>query len=342
MPQFAHPLLLLFAAAVPFVTWIWWRRPRPALRFPNVKFFAGLRAGQTRRIRWGGAGIRALALLLIVLAMSGPRWPDRRTRLPTQGIAISMVVDVSGSMAEPDFIWQGQRVTRLEAVKRAFDLFVAGGDGPESVHLDGRPDDAVGIVAFSTRPISLCPLTLSHQVVTQMLDGEQPRSLPTESQTNIGDAIAWGLHQLASSGDRRKVMILLSDGEHNVPPPALKPRQAAQLAANLQVPIYAIDAGGLPEKNGPEPGAGDAQAQRAQGIKTLQAVARITQGQYFRAQVAKGLLSACQEIDQLERKEIQSFLYRRYYEGYAWFGLSALALLALIGGLEMTLWQRIP
>ena len=176
-----------------------------------------------------------------------------------------------------------------------------------------------------------------------MLQAEQPRSLPTESQTNIGDAIAWGLHTLESAGARRKVMVLLSDGEHNVPPPALKPRQAAQLAANLRVPIYTIDAGGegVTKEPGTEPPLSPA-TERIQGERTLQAVAKISGGRYFRAQDSNALLAACREIDRLERREIQSFQYRRYFEGYPWFGLAAFVLLAGVHLLEMTLWQRVP
>ena len=78
-----------------------------ALRYPATGALAGLPAGRGRWARYGGAGLRGLALLLLVVALAGPRWPDRRTRIDTEGIAIQMVVDVSGSMAEPDFDWDG-------------------------------------------------------------------------------------------------------------------------------------------------------------------------------------------------------------------------------------------
>jgi Ca-activated chloride channel homolog len=343
IPTFAHPLSLLSLLSVPLLIWWWLRRRRGALRFPNTGLLTQLPPGRSRMALWGGAGLRAAALALLVIAMSGPRWPDLGTRLETEGIAIVMVVDVSGSMAEPDFDWDDKRTTRLNAVKEAFGLFVEGGQGPKDVRLEGRPADLIGLVTFATRPESACPLTLSHSVLLRMLQGEQPRSLPTESQTNIGDAIAWGLHTLESAGARRKVMVLLSDGEHNVPPPALKPRQAAQLAANLRVPIYTIDAGGegVTKEPGAEPPVSPA-TERIQGERTLQAVAKISGGRYFRAQDSNALLAACREIDRLERREIQSFQYRRYYEGYPWFGLAAFVLLAGVHLLEMTLWQRVP
>jgi Ca-activated chloride channel family protein len=343
MVHLTQPWFLLLLPLVPLLVWCWWRQRRGALRYPHLGLLAGLPPGRARVARWGGAGLRAAGLVALLLALAGPRWPDLRTRINTEGIAITMLVDVSGSMAERDFHWSDERISRLDAVKRAFRLFVAGGDGPDGEHLEGRPEDLVGLVTFAARPESPCPLTLSHSVLLHLMDAEQPRSVPTESQTNIGDAIAWGLHDLHSAAARRKVLILLSDGEHNVPPPALKPRQAAQLAANLRVPIYAIDAGG--DSQGQEAPSGERSqsvTDRAAGERTLQAVARITGGRYFRAQDTATLLAVCREIDRLERQEIPSYQYRRYYEGYPWLGLAALALFVTVQALEKTLWQRVP
>src|SRR5947209_15387306 len=146
MFEFAHPALLLLMFLVPPLAWHALRRPRGALRFSGTGPLAGLPPGRGRRARWGGVLFRAAALLLLVAALAGPRWPDRRTRVPTEGIAIQMLVDVSGSMAERDFTWDRRPIGRLEAVKRAFHLFVAGGEGPEGERLDGRPNDLVGLV----------------------------------------------------------------------------------------------------------------------------------------------------------------------------------------------------
>ncbi len=342
MPEFAHPAMLLLALGAPLAVWCWLRRDRGALRFPHAGRLLGLDGGQSRVPRWGGAGMRLVGLLALVVALAAPRWPDRHTRLPSSGVAIMMVADTSGSMAEIDFDWGGKYIPRMEAVKRAFNLFVAGGDGPGGAHLEGRPNDLVGLVTFAARPETACPLTLSHSVLLQILNAEEPRSIPTESETNIGDAIAWGLHRLESATASRKAMILLSDGEHNVPPPALKPRQAAQLAASLHVPIYTIDAGGT--GSGGEAGGdkADPGQDRVSGEKNLEAVARITSGRHFQARDAQTLLGVCAEIDRLERSAFESFQYRRYYEGYPWFALVSLVSFVGIGFLEMTVWQRVP
>jgi Ca-activated chloride channel family protein len=288
--------------------------------------------------------LRGLALLFMIIALAGPRWPDQRTRIKAEGIAIAMVADCSGSMAELDYDWQGEPISRLEAVKRAFRLFVEGGEGPGGTHLDGRPTDQIGLITFATRPDCPCPLTLSHSVLIKLLDKMEPAKIPGDMETNISDAITLALHRLQSAGARRKVMILLSDGEHNVPNTQSEwtPRQAAQVAANLDVPIYTIDAGGENLSPGAEGMPGTSAATRLDGMRTLEEVAHITHGRSFRAQDTTQLLNVCREIDRLERKEIESFQYRRYYEGFPWFGLAAFVLYVGIRVLEMTIWHRVP
>ncbi len=359
MPQFATPACLWLILLVPPLLWWWLRRRRSALRHPAVGALADLPPGRARLARWGPVVLRSLALLLLVAALAGPRWPDWHTRIETEGIAIVMLVDVSGSMAERDFDWRGEPIARIDAVKKVFHLFVAGGDSPDATgdgsdasNFQGRPTDQIGLVTFATRPETACPLTLSHSVLLRLLDAEQPRTIPGESETNISDAVAMGLLRLRSAGSRRTVLVLLSDGEHNVPQAqsSWTPRQAAQVANGLDVPIYTIDAGGsgvsIKEPAAKEEGGAGRAASpgesRAQAVRTLEEMARITHGQYYQARDTKGLLSACRAIDALERTDLQSFQYRRYHEAYPWFGLAAFVLCAAGVGLERTIWRRIP
>lgn len=361
MLPFATPAYLWLLLLVPPLLWWWLRRRRAALRHPSVGELFRLPPGRARLARWGPGVLRSLALLFLVIALAGPRWPDLRTRIETEGIAIVMLVDVSGSMAERDFDWRGQPIARLDAVKKVFHLFVSGGDSQSSASpsearggdnadisgFQGRPTDLIGLVAFATRPETACPLTLSHSVLLRLLDAEQPRSIPGESETNISDAIALGLNRLQSAGPRRRILVLLSDGEHNVPQSrsGWTPRQAAQVANGLHVPIYTIDAGGS-GGSGNEPAAREDAASpgetRAQAVKTLDEIARISHGQYFQAHDTKSLLRACRAIDALERSDIQSFQYRRYHEAYPWFALAAFLAFGLSLGLERTVWRRIP
>lgn len=358
LPHFTTPEYLWLLLLVLPLLWWWLRRRRNSLRHPVVRELATMPDGKAGLARWGPGVLRCVALSLLILALAGPRWPDLHTRIETEGIAIVMLVDVSGSMAERDYEWRGEPVSRLDAVKKVFHLFVAGGAeadaalGADASAFQGRPTDLIGLATFAARPETACPLTLSHSVLLRLLDAEQPRSIPGESETNISDAVALGLHRLKSAGPRRKVLVLLSDGEHNVPNPksGWTPRQAGQVANGLRIPIYTIDAGGLgasplgsavKEEVGPERVASPGEI-RASAVRTMEELAHITHGEYFQARDTRALLTACRTIDTLERSDIQSFQYRRYHEAYPWFGLAAFLLFGLALALERTFWRRIP
>jgi Ca-activated chloride channel family protein len=348
MFHFAHPWFLLLALTVPALIWRWLHRRRAALRYPSARLFAGLPEGRSLSAQRWGAALRGLALLLLIVALAGPRLADWRTRIPTEGVAIEIVLDVSGSMGTRDFRWEGRPISRLDAARQAFRLFVAGGDGPGGTHLDGRPNDWIGLVTFARLPESTCPLTLSHAVLLRQLEAEEPRTIPGEAETNISDAVTLGMHRLEGVPAQRKVLVLISDGEHNVPNPSseLTPRQSAQIGGNLHIPIYSIDAGGEPGMEDElatarAPTAEDTQI-RESGRNTLRSLAKLTSGKHFQARDTESLLSVCREIDRLEKREIQSFQYRRYYEVFPWVGLAVFSTLAMLQMLERTVWQRVP
>jgi Ca-activated chloride channel family protein len=254
-------------------------------------------------------------------------------------------------MATPDFDWKGKPITRIDAVKKAFRLFVEGGEEGDGPHLEGRPTDLVGLVAFGTWPDVVCPLTLSHSALLRLMDEQEARSFPGESQTNISDALAVALHRFRNVEPRRKVLILLSDGEHNVYPEKpddrlngvkWAPPQLARYAAALGVPIYCIDAAGT-GMSGTETGvAATPPGTREDALKTLQTLAEISGGRYFKAGNTAALIDVYRQIDRQEREPIESYQFRRYYEAYPWLALASFVLFVLALALEMTIWRRIP
>jgi Ca-activated chloride channel family protein len=339
MPGFAAPELLPLALLAGPVAWWALRRRRAALRYPDLRLVEGLPRGRAAWTTWGGAALRAAPVALLAVAAAGPRLPDLRTRLPAEGVAVVLALDVSGSMATPDF--GPARQSRLDAAKASFRLFAAGGDAPDGSHFPGRPADQLGLVTFAAVPRTACPLTLNHSVLLAVLDGQRPRE-GIDAGTNVGDAVAEGLVRLEAAKNKRRVLVLLSDGEHNAdrtgPDAPLKPRQAAQLAANLHVPVYAIDCGG----EVPATASADEVARRADGRRSLEAVARLTGGRYFAAGDAGELLAAYGEIDALEREPVEAFRYRRYREFAPWLAATAVGLMGLLGVLERTRWRRVP
>ncbi len=338
MLQLAHPLYLLLLLLLPLLVRLHLRQRRRAVPHPSLDLFAGLPAGRAPLAEYGGLALRVAALGLLVLALAQPRWPDLRTRLDTEGIALMLAVDVSGSMGERDFDWDGQLISRLDAVKRVFHVFVAGGplDGSTAT-FDGRPGDLVGLVTFATRPEVTCPLTLEHATLLRLLETEEARGVPGESETNLSDAMALGLARLRSAAPRRKVLVLLTDGEHNQDQTRSDwtPRQAAQVAASLGIPVYVIDAGAASPGN-------EQTGAREQAVATMNEVAAISGGRYFAARDAQALAAACGAIDRLEKTAIASFQYRRYHEAYPWLGLAAFVLYLAAVVLEQTLWRKLP
>lgn len=339
--SFANPELLALLPAPALLSWWRTRRASAAVRFPSAEAFTNL-----PHSRWPvivGETLRFLALLAIVVGLAGPRSPDEKTRLTVRGITMMFVLDTSGSMEE-EFVWQdgSTPISRREAAKRAFRLFVAGGDGPDGTHFDGRSTDrgtdAVGLVTFSTLPQTVSPPTLNHSVMLDILD-KTPAAGALDTATNIGDALAEGVVRLGHAETREKVLILLSDGEHNYdladPERApLKPRQAARLAAARGIKIYVIDAGGDP-KAGPD---GDA---RRAGRDVNQQIAEITGGRAFQANDGAQLRDVCRQIDQLERLPVLSPVYRRYHDYSGWLiGLGVLCAVAVFV-LERTVWRRL-
>jgi Ca-activated chloride channel family protein len=348
--SFTNPEFLWLAPLALAVAWWWSWRSRSALRFSDVTRFARRRGRRAKLAVRGGAILRGLACLALVLACAGPRRPDLQTRLPAEGIAIMMAIDVSGSMETPDVAWNAGSppISRLEAARRAFKLFVGGGEAPDGTNFDPRPGDSIGVVTISAVPQTVCPLTLNHSVLFKVVDDLKPKGGP-DAGTNIGDALDEAVERLDAVKTKRKakVLILLSDGEHNIDtqdvPDAkrpgidrtMRPREAAQLASNLGIKIYTIDAGGDPPPGAPP----EVINQRLAGRESLQKVAEMTGGKSFAATSGTELLAAYREISALEKSTDDAPIYRRYYEYYAWCAGIALVLLLTAHVLDRTLWR---
>src|SRR5437870_1233356 len=110
LPELGQPAWLLLLPLVA-VLMVWWlRRKAVALRYPDASVATEINTARGTVSRWGGAIGRGLGLTIAVVALGGPRWPDPGSLVPTEGIAILLVVDVSNSMNEEDFVWQDKPI----------------------------------------------------------------------------------------------------------------------------------------------------------------------------------------------------------------------------------------
>ncbi len=332
-------LLLLLPLALVVAVWHF-RRRRSALRYSDIAALRGLPLGRASLGRWGGAILRGIIVSGIILACANPRRPDLQTRVPVEGISLVFVLDVSGSMATNDFVpaTDAAPITRLDAAKQTFRLFAAGGDSADGQTFPGRPNDQLALVTFASTPATVCPLTLNHTVLLKVLDDQKTQDALTAG-TNIGDALGEALVRLDAVGPaRQKVIVLLSDGEHNkTGDDTLKPIQSALLAEKLRIPVYTIDCGGDPTGDDPE-----SIRQRDDGRQVMERVAETTGGRSFIANSGADLREVFRSIDALERTPIESFRYRRHRDFGPYIGLVALGLLLILAVLERTYWRRFP
>lgn len=360
---FVYPWCLPLVAVVGVVWWAWLsRRRRPAIRFPGVSRFAVMRRPWSLRARHVLPVLRSGAIILLVVSIARPRKADEETRVTTEGIAIQLVVDRSGSMDQQDFSVEGQDEpqTRLQAVKDVVEAFVLG-DGDE---LAGRREDLVGLIAFARWADTECPLTHDHShLIRALAKIETPRTRE-ESFTAIGDALLLAVERIrnikrrfeddASFNVKSQVIILLTDGEQNAG--KYNPVEAAEVAAALGVRIYTI--GAAPEFQVRQMGGLLFPAQQYRvpvqvDEESLRKVAEMTGGRYFRAKDSDSLGGIYAEIDRLERSAVEEKTYYQYEElAYNWIDLGtlrlppllmvALILLAMEIVLANTRFRRIP
>ena len=197
--RFQDPLWLGLLLVLGVVGYLAIRRQRRvAVLFSDVSLLRTLPTTPALRVKRALPWVRLAGLALVIAALARPQHGVEEFRLHTEGIAIQMCIDRSGSMAALDFNVDGQQVDRLTVVKRVFHDFVMG-----KGKLPGRPDDLIGLVTFGGYVEPKCPLTLDHGALVQVLDGVEiphpifdnrgreinARLWQEDSQTAIGDAL---------------------------------------------------------------------------------------------------------------------------------------------------------
>lgn len=336
--EFREPLFLLAALAAPLV-WLLASRLPSVVTYSSLELFDRAPASLRARLARLPALLLALAALALAIALAGPRTGEATAKIRREGIAIAMVVDHSGSMRARDFVSGDTSIDRLEVVKRVFRDFVAGGDAHE-----GRDSDLIGLIAFAGYADGLCPLTLDHRNLVQILDDLEIVDDEREDGTAIGEGLALAVERLRTSDAVSKVAIVLTDGVNNAGD--IEPRQAADLAAAHGIKVYAIGAGSSGYAPVPFRTADGRTVLRRARVEidetTLEAIAERTGGRYFHASDAESLSAVVAEIDSLERSELIEERFFDYDEHYAPLVSAALGLMgasALLGG---SLLRRLP
>ncbi len=341
--------MFLLLVLIPPLIFLRLRQRRAALRFSSTQELYRAGSSLRQQLLSVPAIFRVVALLLLVIALARPQFGVEHVVDVSEGIAIEMVVDRSTSMGE-EMSYQGATLTRLDMVKRVFRDFVLG----DKKDLPGRPNDLIGMVSFARYADTVCPLTLSHDTLTDFLDTVDLARDRSEDGTAIGDGVALAAARLhtaeetlarESKAERRynirsKVIILLTDGRNNAGNRSVE--EAAALAADWGIKIYAIGVGGRGLSTfqtifGNFNLAGPAVDQQSLGV-----LAKKTGGIFRMADDAESLRAVYQEIDQLEKSKFDVVRYVDYSERFMPYALGALILIGLEIVLAGTLLRTAP
>jgi Ca-activated chloride channel family protein len=317
MMRFLYPQLLWLLALLPVLAFFRGKKgSAPALVFSTTTLIAFLAEGRKARPGRLLVVLRLLVLALLILAFARPQQGNTTTETLASGIDILLAVDVSGSMEALDFTLQGKPANRLDVVKSVIRQFV-----------EQRPNDRIGLLAFSGRPYMVSPLTLDHDWLLQRLGSLSIGMV--EDGTAIGSAIGVGVNRLQDPKAKSRILILLTDGMNNAG--AVPPLVAAEAAATLGIKVYTIGAGTKGEAPMPvvDP-FGRKRLMRAKvdiDDETLGKVATMTGAQYFRATDTQSLEKVYAEINSMETTTRTIKKFEHYQELFHWLVGAALIFL---------------
>lgn len=312
-PEFFWVFLVLPA----LVLWYIWKRKLQTadLQISSIKGFK-TKKNWLAKLKPLLFVLRLLALSAILIALTRPRTVDESTRIKTtKGIDIVMAIDVSASMLARDL-----KPNRLEALKTVAARFI-----------NGRPNDRIGLVEYAGESFTKTPLTSDKNIVLSSLKGIKYNNI-IEGGTAIGMGLATAVNRLKDSRAKSKVIILLTDGVNNSG--FIDPKIASELAVEFGIKVYTIGLGtngmamspiGIRRDGGFQYGNMPVEIDE----ELLQEIAATTKGQYFRATSTTKLNEIYEEINKLEKTDIEEFKYTNYEEKYRPWVLLALGLLGL-------------
>ena len=326
---FADPYWLLLLGVIPLmIYWHAWKGKKSDVHvgMPDLRGlypYRGFRAKLDPALNL----LKYLSLASLIVAMARPQKTLKEEVVRAEGIDIFLVMDLSSSMLAKDF-----NPDRLEVSKRVAIDFV-----------EKRPYDRIGLAVFAGESFTQSPLTTDHRVVKDFLASLQCGVL--QDGTAIGMGLAAGVNRLKDSEAESKVIILLTDGVNNAG--YIRPVTAAEIAKEFDVRVYTIGIGTIGDALAPmsrrEDGRyvfGMTRVEIDEDL--LRQIASMTGGQYYRATSAESLVRIYDEIDKLEKTEMEVSVFNRYSEEYYKWLMAGMIGLGLYLVLTLTVLRRIP
>ena len=325
---FANPTyLFLLLLLIPVIAWYIWkqRKSQASIQISTTRAFAKTPKTYKYYLKHIPFVLRLGALTALIVVLARPQKTDVLSNESIEGIDIIMALDISTSMLAEDL-----KPNRLEASKNVAAEFIV-----------SRPNDNIGLVIFAGESFTQSPLTTDHVALVNLLNSVETGMI--EDGTAIGNGLATAVNRIKDSQAVSRVIILLTDGENNRG--EITPINAAEIARTFGIRVYTIGVGttGM----APYPFKTNFGV-RYENIKvdidepTLQQIAAITGGSYFRATDNKKLQAIYKEIDQMEKTKINVESYKKKSEEYLPYALLFFAFLIAEILLRNTILRRIP
>lgn len=333
--RFAHPWFLLLLLVLPLLAW--WRAlrtGRAAFMFSSLGVLDEIQAVRRDVGSIVLAGLRWLSLVLFIVALARPQWIKGESKISASGIDIVAAFDLSDSMAAEDegFTFKGEQVSRLFISRQVLHDFIA-----------KRAADRIGLVAFSGQAYIAAPLSLDHDFLLTTLERLNLDTIKEEG-TAIGDAITASINRLRDIKSKSKIIILITDGQSNAG--KISPLTAAEAAKVMGIKVYTIGVGTRGVSRIPYTDVFGRRGYRQVNVDidedTLTKIANMTNGKYFRGDKTDTLRKIYDEIDRLEKTEVEVQHYQHFTELYAWLLWPGMVFLLLEVLLGHTLWRRLP
>jgi len=233
-----------------------------------------------------------IVLSLIIIALANPQIVTMGIE---KGVNLGIVLDGSESMAASDY-----EPTRLDAAKMAIISLVT----------KTSETNNVGVVLFETGAGTTSYLTPIKQKTLDSISSIQQGT----GATAIGDGLSLGIDMVSSILDKKRVIILLSDGIHNSG--LVSPQQATQYAILNNVQIHTIGIGSNEPVYLRDDIYGNPQYAELDE-QTLQDIASSTGGNYFKSLDEQGLNEILLELNTNLEYETELSTIRDWFIGSA-------------------------
>jgi len=287
-----YPYTLLLLMLLP--CFIWCKIKAKRLYFSKPEWLP------QRTLDWDNTTLWIMIIYtLLVFALASPYYYDNQVVTQKKGRDLVLILDTSGSMGERGF-------NKSDGSQSKYDISVS----LAQAFIKNRADDNVGLVVFGTFAFTASPLTYDLKALNEMFRLMSNVGIAGTS-TAIGDALIQGVNTLNAGVAKSKVLILLTDGNHNAGKSS--PRQAVTLAKKKGIKIYTIGIGEAFDK------------------ALLKSIAIDSNAQSFSAKSSAELKEVYNHINKLEPSPIRSkqYLNKELLFTYPLF-LAILGLLILI------------